>query len=358
MKEDNVLHLHLAETRGRADAVRLVAGQWDGFRVGPTVVAAAPSHFRLQISHPSFASAAAAVQRARGRTRTTVSWEDWVVYIRILSPPGKLDRSKLADLKCRYFIDGGTTYSTASPKLAALVVESLQDEDGTGEWVTLGSMRPLVPTPPGVTDLVAWSLGPARRTIEAECNRRISAGEHHMSRGGGLGHKEAGHGRRPGERVDEASSSSAHYDIPGGGERPPIIPYDSSESQAEARPRALPLRCTWDPARGLLAYPRAAAARALPRAAASALVPHRLWHRHVSPPRHRPLRQTGTATPPRLHTAPGRRRTSRGISCFAPHVHGANSSTWLRFRRTTPAYARAGRSSAPTPFPLPPPTHA
>ena len=213
--------LHLFEDPNfHPDTVRLDARMWDHFRVGPTDVVAAPDHLGLQgRSYPSFESAANAVQRAREGERRVI-WDKWHVYIRVVcpqgAPPPKLDRSKLADLACRHFIGAGALYTYASCSLAALAVESLAHPDGTGEWVPVGWLRPLVPTPAEVstpTHLLAYSLGPARRAIEEECRRRIEAEEHHMRRSGG-----GEQARRRGD-VGGLPSSSADRSTPGGGDR-------------------------------------------------------------------------------------------------------------------------------------------
>jgi len=109
--------MHLRERRAGLEKVWLIVHFSEWFRPGPTDIVHSKATETLDLKglrYVSFEQAAAAVQRARGRSRS-VSWEDWEVYIRL--PRGRrLDRSALGTLRCRFFLGGGTTCTSASPR--------------------------------------------------------------------------------------------------------------------------------------------------------------------------------------------------------------------------------------------------
>ena len=93
--------MNLRERRAGLDEVWLIVHFSEWFRPGPTDIVHSKATETLGLTgrrYVSFEQAAAAVQRARGRSRS-VSWEDWEVYIRL--PRGRrLDRSALGTLRC------------------------------------------------------------------------------------------------------------------------------------------------------------------------------------------------------------------------------------------------------------------
>ena len=102
--------MNLRERRAGLDEVWLIVHFSEWFRPGPTDIVHSKATETLGLTgrrYVSFEQAAAAVQRARGRSRS-VSWEDWEVYIRL--PRGRrLDRSALGTLRCRFFL-GASAY--------------------------------------------------------------------------------------------------------------------------------------------------------------------------------------------------------------------------------------------------------
>ena len=134
---------------------------WDWFRLGATDVIEAP-HEDMIKSYTTFTEAAAAVHKALRNADTApenVCWNDYVAYISHSLPQssdshrahnpagdGPFNRSRRrGTLPCRFYIEGITSYTHASPELASVKIDSLRFSDGSGEWVRAGHLRPFVP---------------------------------------------------------------------------------------------------------------------------------------------------------------------------------------------------------------------
>ena len=180
------LYPHLQGERGRRKVVMRVR-VYEHFRLGATDVIEAP-HEDMKKSYKCFASAAAAVHKALYGSADSrpenIYWTDYVAYIRHSLPrcgdsnrshnpagDGPFNRSqRRGTLPCRFFIEGVTFYTYASPELADLEVESLRSSDGSGEWVRVGHLRPFVPPGVGLA-AIPWLV-----------KRAIQNKEHHQRR--------------------------------------------------------------------------------------------------------------------------------------------------------------------------------
>jgi len=233
------LYAHLDRERGRRNAVVMRVRVYEHFRLGATDVIEAP-HEDMIKSYTSFAEAAAAVHKrlygdADARPES-IYWKDYVAYIRHSLPhssdsnrahqpagDGPFNRShRRATLPCRFYIEGITSYTHASPELADLEVESLRTSDGSGEWVRVGHLRPFVP--PGVG--LAAIPGLVKRAIQ---NKR-----HHQRRSYSL---TALRKRRRHEREqdddDEEEGQVPEVELYGGGRQGRVREGASKEGKQE-----------------------------------------------------------------------------------------------------------------------------
>jgi len=186
----SVLFLHLSPP-GREDGVLLRCVMFDWFRLGATEVVRAPAAVKVRRYHSTFPEAASAVAVALSGRRSCY-WKEYMVYVRCDLPQPFTSAPGCGTLQCDFCLDGQSMLAThASPSLAALEVTSLSSDDGSGEWVEAGLLRPFVPrgTAPAIV---------ARRVADD-----ISKRKHHMS------HSNAGSAHSSSGSTSAASSSSA-----------------------------------------------------------------------------------------------------------------------------------------------------
>ena len=168
------LFLHLARER-RAGCeqssvvIRVELYEW--FRLGPAEVIRAEGRAHLCTKYNIFSDAANAVHLHLFGERP-VYWDEYEIYVRFVGP---VRREHLGDLECRFYAASMPVHTRASPRLAAQVVEPLRMEDGTGEWIRIGLLRPFAPHP----RLYAVT----RAEIESKVAELISQERHHMNRG-------------------------------------------------------------------------------------------------------------------------------------------------------------------------------
>ena len=214
LQDSRSLYAHLACTRGSARAVVVRVDVYQFFRLGPAEVVRAPLP-SLCKSHGSFGAAATAVHLALYKRRP-VYWDEYEVYVRGLGPTC---RARLGNLSCRFYVGDRTIYTGASPSLAARVVEPLRDEDGTGEWVRLGHLRPFVP--PGLTSPV---------DIASQVNELIDQEQHHMCRGGS---RQRARRREEPEPTPKPRAEVATNGL--NGRTPPVLAHGGSGSARASR---------------------------------------------------------------------------------------------------------------------------
>ncbi|EOD18257.1 hypothetical protein EMIHUDRAFT_196411 [Emiliania huxleyi CCMP1516] len=225
--ENAPLYLHLARTRNTRDAAIVRVHLYEWFRLGPAEVIKAPRE-HLCRTYSSFNEAAALVSREL-YGELLVFWEAWEIYVRL----GPVQREHLGTLECRVFVHSRKAlYTRASPRLAAHAVVPLPEEDGTGEWVQIGLLRPFVP--PGIVI--------SRAEVEAKVEELISEGRHNMSRnsGGARGRRHKGV-HRPDQQA-EGGCPDGHAAPASrlGGERAPAADERGASSELAVLDREMP----------------------------------------------------------------------------------------------------------------------